>query len=79
MPGTYLVDLYFGNESRDLDVVQEAIAFEVVPSDVFGSGKLAPSAAGPIFWPATFDLRAPSSRRQGTGGGISTSLNRSAE
>jgi lipopolysaccharide transport system ATP-binding protein len=57
MPGVYLVDLFFGNESRDLDVVHEAIAFEVVPADVFGSGKLPPSAAGPIIWPATWDLR----------------------
>ena len=46
MPGTYLVDLYFGNESRDLDVVHEAIAFEVVPADIFGSGKLPPSGRG---------------------------------
>jgi lipopolysaccharide transport system ATP-binding protein len=57
MPGTYLVDLYFGNESRDIDTVQEAITFEVIPADVFGSGKLPPPAAGPIVWPATFDLR----------------------
>jgi len=56
MPGTYLVDLYFGNESRDLDVVHEAVAFEVVPADVFASGKLPPSGVGPIFWPATWKL-----------------------
>ena len=61
MPGTYLVDLYFGNESRDLDVVHDAIAFEVVPGDVFGSGKLPPKSAGPIFWPATWDLKMNSS------------------
>jgi lipopolysaccharide transport system ATP-binding protein len=58
MPGAYVIDLYFGNESRDLDVVHEAITFEVVPADVFGSGKLPPKAAGPIFWPATWELRA---------------------
>ena len=58
MPGMYLVDLFFGNEIHDLDVVHEAISFEIVPSDVFGSGKLPPSAAGPFVWPATWDLHA---------------------
>ena len=63
MPGTYLVDLYFGNESQDLDVVHEAIAFEVMPADIFGSGKLPPKAAGPILWPATWVLE-PSPDKQ---------------
>ena len=56
-PGTYLVDLSFGNDSRDLDVVHDAISFDVAPSDVFGSGKLPPKSAGPILWPATWDLK----------------------
>jgi lipopolysaccharide transport system ATP-binding protein len=61
MPGTYLVDLYFsstdlGHQNRNLDTVQEAIAFQVVPTDVFASGKLPPLSAGPIFWPATFSV-----------------------
>ena len=59
--GTYLIDLYltsspFGHQ-RNLDTVLEAIAFEVVPADVFASGKLPPEVAGPIFWPATFELQ----------------------
>ncbi len=62
MPGTYLVDLYFtsyglGYNDRNLDVVHEAIAFSMVPADVFDSGKLPPPATGPIFWPGTFDLQ----------------------
>lgn len=60
MPGTYLIDLYFGDqnhEGQDLDVVHEAISFEVVPADVFGTGKLPPRSAGPIYWPAHWDLR----------------------
>jgi homopolymeric O-antigen transport system ATP-binding protein len=56
MPGTYLIDLYFGNESRDLDVIQDAIAFEVLPTDVFGSGRLPPRGSGPIVWPASWEL-----------------------
>ncbi len=59
MPGTYLLDLHFGNESRDLDVVYEAIFFEVVPGDIFASNRLPPRASGPIFWPtATWDFKA---------------------
>ena len=38
-------------------MVYDAIAFEVMPGDAFGSGKLPPKSAGPIFWPATFDLK----------------------
>jgi lipopolysaccharide transport system ATP-binding protein len=55
MPGTYLLDLYFGDfgdVTRDLDVVREAISFEVVPADVLGTGMLPNAADGPIFWTA---------------------------
>ena len=50
MPGTYLVDLYFtsyglGYNDRNLDVVHEAIAFSMVPADVFDSGKSRPPRA----------------------------------
>ena len=54
MPGLYTIDLYFGDEVRDIDVVEDAIQIEVTESDVFGSGKLPPHAAGPIYWPATW-------------------------
>ena len=61
MPGTYFVDLYFtsvqlGSAGGNLDIVQQAIAFEVIPSDVFGSGKLPHASCGPFFWPAEFYL-----------------------
>jgi lipopolysaccharide transport system ATP-binding protein len=57
MPGVYFIDLYFGDErspSENLDIIHEAISFEVLPSDVLGTGKLPPATAGPIFWPGTF-------------------------
>jgi lipopolysaccharide transport system ATP-binding protein len=58
MPGTYYLDLSFGTELVcDMDVVHEAISFEVTPADVFGSGKLPPGVAGPLFWPAKFELQ----------------------
>jgi hypothetical protein len=58
MPGTYLIDVYLGDEHRDYDTVHEAAAFAVEPADVFGAGKLPPKAAGPFYWPATWELQA---------------------
>ena len=54
MPDTYSIDVYFGDGYHDVDVVYDAIAFEVVAADVFGTGKLPPSECGPIYWPATW-------------------------
>jgi homopolymeric O-antigen transport system ATP-binding protein len=56
MPGTYVIDLYFGNRYHDVDIVFEAASFEIVPADVFGTGHLPPAWAGPIFCPATWKL-----------------------
>jgi len=56
MPGTYFIDLYFGNEYEDLDVIQEAASFDVEASDFFGTGQLAPPSAGPICWPAHYEF-----------------------
>lgn len=56
MPGKYFVDLFFGNQYQDLDIVHEAISFEVAPADVFGTGRLPPASAGPIVWPASWTL-----------------------
>jgi len=55
MPGTYLLDLFFGDFgdiTRDLDVIREAISFEVAPADLLGTGMLPNAADGPIFWTA---------------------------
>jgi hypothetical protein len=57
MPGTYLLDLYFGDfgdQSRDLDIVRDAISFEVVPADLLGTGMLPRPTDGPVFWSATW-------------------------
>ena len=57
MPGTYLFDLYFGDfgdPSRDLDIIHEAISFEVVAADLLGTGMLPRPTDGPVFWPATW-------------------------
>jgi lipopolysaccharide transport system ATP-binding protein len=56
MPGRYLVDLFLGDGYGDLDIIPEAISFQVCAADVFGTGQIPPSAAGPICWPATFTI-----------------------
>ena len=57
MPGMYFLDLYFGDQYHDLDIIYEATSFEVTPGDVFGTGKLPPPAGGSLIWNATWDLR----------------------
>ena len=60
MPGTYYLDLYLGDEFEDYDRIYEAISFEVLPADIFGSGRLPPASDGPIFWHARWSFtRAP--------------------
>ena len=53
-PGTYVLDLYFGDHYQDFDVIYDAATFEVIAADVFGSGKLPGAECGPIVWPATW-------------------------
>ena len=57
--GTYLLDLYFGefaDLTRDLDVITDAISFEVFPADLYGTGLLPPQYTGPVFCNATWEL-----------------------
>jgi lipopolysaccharide transport system ATP-binding protein len=54
MPDTYAIDLYFGDAYTDHDVIYDAVTFDVVASDVFGSGKLPGPECGSIYWPATW-------------------------
>jgi lipopolysaccharide transport system ATP-binding protein len=52
MPGTYMLDLYFGDfadSTRDLDVIIDAIALEVFPADVYGTGLIPRPTDGPVF------------------------------
>ncbi len=59
MPGTYLLDLYFGDfgdPSRDLDIIRDAISLEVVPADLLGTGMLPRPGDGSIFWQAKWSF-----------------------
>jgi lipopolysaccharide transport system ATP-binding protein len=56
MPGRYSIDLYFGTMGDDLDIIHDAISFDVVPADVFGTGKLPPANTGSLCWPARWSI-----------------------
>jgi lipopolysaccharide transport system ATP-binding protein len=56
LPGRYSLDIYLNDGVQDLDVINDAISFEVLPADVFGTGQLPPTGTGLIFWPASFAL-----------------------
>jgi lipopolysaccharide transport system ATP-binding protein len=56
MPGRYMVDFYFGSHGHNFDVIYNAVEFEVDPKDVFQSGRLPPTLAGDVFWPATWEF-----------------------
>jgi lipopolysaccharide transport system ATP-binding protein len=56
LPGRYVIDLSLGDGFRELDAVNDAITFEVLPADVFGTGKLPPPGSAVVFWPAHFSI-----------------------
>ena len=58
MPGSYTMDLYLGDEHISMDAIYDAVSFDVIPADVFGSGKLPHAGVGSVFWPATWSVRA---------------------
>jgi len=57
MPGRYHVDLYFEGSFEVIEHIPEALTFDVLPADVFGTGYLPPPQNGPIAWPVTYELR----------------------
>ena len=61
MPGAYTLDLWFNDRASDLDVIFDAISFDVTPADVFGTAQLPWAHLGPIFCRARFELE-PDSR-----------------
>jgi len=54
MPGSYLVDVFFGDAYADFDWIESATSFDVLEADVFGTGKIAPRGGGVVYCPATF-------------------------
>jgi lipopolysaccharide transport system ATP-binding protein len=56
MPGQYNVDVSFGDLAAELDVISDAISFEVLPADLHGRGRLPPSSQGPMFCAGNWKL-----------------------
>jgi lipopolysaccharide transport system ATP-binding protein len=56
MPGRYSFDLYLGDQHASLDRVHDAVGFNVVAADVYGTGKLPPPHAGSLVWTADWTL-----------------------
>lgn len=55
LPGVYSMDLYFGDSVASLDVVRDAVSFEVVQSDVYGTGRLPHANSGSVLWRGQWD------------------------
>ena len=53
MPGTYCLKLAIGNAGGDIDVIEDAAEFEVIPNDIAGTGVL------PALLKESFSSRAP--------------------
>ncbi|MGH7843227.1 MAG: Wzt carbohydrate-binding domain-containing protein [Candidatus Binataceae bacterium] len=61
MPGAYMLDLYFGDFAditRDLDVIIDALALEVFPADIYGTGMIPRPMDGPVFCDASWNVAA---------------------
>ncbi len=57
MPGRYLVDLYLGDVGGDFDIIYDAMSFEIIPADVYGTGRIPGASFGPIFCMADWELK----------------------
>ena len=56
LEGTYSIDIFLGEEYANIDVIYDAISFEVLPADVFDSGTVPHTHDGTIFWPAEIEI-----------------------
>ncbi|MFZ2061864.1 MAG: ABC transporter ATP-binding protein [Candidatus Binatus sp.] len=56
MPGQYSIDVSFGDFGPELDVISDAISFDVLPAELLGNGRLPPSNQGPMFCAGTWKL-----------------------
>jgi lipopolysaccharide transport system ATP-binding protein len=52
-PGAYFISLWFGSPSRDTHREENALSFNVVSKDLWGTGQLPPQVT-PLWWPCDF-------------------------
>jgi hypothetical protein len=60
MPGTYHVVLGVDGYGDEFDRIDPVTSFDVVPRDVFGTGRFPPAKDGVFFCRATWSFRATS-------------------
>jgi lipopolysaccharide transport system ATP-binding protein len=76
MPGRYVVDLWledFANQTP-LDMVADAVTFEVIPADLLGTGRLPSPNEGPVFYRARWSLAAPDALDTSAGDGATAEV-----
>ncbi len=56
MPGRYVLKLAFGTVGVDIDTVEDALRFDAIPSDAFGSGYLPNQQQGLVLQEAEWEL-----------------------
>jgi lipopolysaccharide transport system ATP-binding protein len=59
LPGSYDLDLFFGDQGGDDDVVLHACSLEVYECDYYGTGKLPPKGCGPLAMRPTWSFSSP--------------------
>ena len=55
MPGEYKISLWLGDMGTDYHVELEAIAFEVIERDLWGTGQTPPKGTF-LYWPTEYDM-----------------------
>lgn len=59
LPGRYYLSLWLGKWNEPLDVLKNCIAFDIEPSDYYGSGRGIDSSFGMVFLPSRWKSCAP--------------------
>jgi lipopolysaccharide transport system ATP-binding protein len=54
--GRYSISLWFGDRSTDTHIVHDALGFEVIERDIWGTGKTPPAGDSLMWWPITFSF-----------------------
>jgi len=58
MKGNYVISFYFGDQTGDEHIVENALTFTVDEKDVWGKGKLPPRNVSEMWWPTQFTISA---------------------
>jgi lipopolysaccharide transport system ATP-binding protein len=54
MPNRYTVSFWLGDETQDVQKIDDALVFEVIAKDIWGEGQVPPSNASALWWNTEF-------------------------